>query len=124
MKNKLIYYLTKNDPEIMCIGGPYHDYHGHLCEGTMAIRRKQFEKGQVTYLCLTEMSNEDGKTTITILEEYHKPPVEVLELNVAAKKKPATAKKIVIKKPPIKVLDVADQALDDWIHPMKVFEGT
>jgi hypothetical protein len=99
MKNRFIYYLTKTEPDMLCCSGPFLPDQGTMCQGSLMVRKKQFDKGVLIHVSLHEITIEEGKTTVTVLEEHTKPPVEVLELNVAAKKKPATAKKIVIKKP-------------------------
>jgi hypothetical protein len=96
MFNRIIYYTTKNDPGCVNISGPYEE-DSPLYETTLAIRRKQFEKGAITYLCATVLEIVNGVTNLYVAEEHHKTPVETLELNVAAKKKTATAK--LVKKP-------------------------
>jgi hypothetical protein len=106
--NRIIYYTTKNDPGCVNISGPYEE-DSPLYETTLAIRRNQFLKGAITYLCATELEIINGMTTLSVTEEHHKAPVETLELNVAAKKKPAAPKKVVIKKPQFTLDDAIEQ---------------
>jgi hypothetical protein len=92
IKTKAIYHVKKGGEEL-CVSH-FADFAETLCNDTWDLRKKQFKLNMLTHISMHELILDEGKLTITTLEELNKPPVETLELNVAAKKKPVTKKKL------------------------------
>jgi biotin synthase-related radical SAM superfamily protein len=92
IKTKAIYHVKKGGEEL-CVSH-FADFADALCNDTWDLRKKQFKLNMLTHISMHELILDEGKLTIATLEELNKPPVETLELNVAAKKKPVTKKKL------------------------------
>jgi hypothetical protein len=92
IKTRVIYHVKKGSEELCA--SHFAEFAYTLCKDTWDLRRKQFDVGTVTHVSIHELVLDNGKLTITTLEELNKPPVETLELNVAAKKKKTATKKL------------------------------
>jgi hypothetical protein len=95
IKTKAIYHVKKGGEEL-CVSH-FADFAETLCNDTWDLRKKQFKLNMLTHTSMHELILDEGKLTITTLEELNKPPVETLELNVAAKKPKVAAKQAVKK---------------------------
>jgi hypothetical protein len=109
--NRVLYERPKDAPTILQCVGSYQmnrPSHVHMLKNEIEARQISLEHGYVLSIIVVEIAFDEKAltSTTTIVEEHHRHPPEVMELNVAAKKTRKRAVK--------KTVDVQLEIAPEW----------